>query len=224
MLPITTDSVYADTSEDPIQKNRDGESVKNPGETLVAKNPGARPARRLGYARVSMAQGQVTDRQEDALSEAGCDEIYVDRISGMTSSRPALDRLLDDAQAGDTLVVLSLDRLGRDTRQLLVWVDELRQRQIELRILQLGVDTATPAGRMVFSIVAALAEMERAILVQRVNEGLAAARARGRVGGRPPALSPAQRREVIKLRAEGRTAGEIAELFEVSARTVRRVR
>ncbi|MEY9951025.1 DNA invertase Pin-like site-specific DNA recombinase [Leifsonia sp. EB34] len=167
-----------------------------------------------------MAQGQVTDRQEDALREAGVDEIYVDRISGMKSSRPALDQLLDDVRPGDTIVVMSLDRLGRDTRQLLVWVDELRQRQVELQILQLGVDTATPAGRMVFSIVAALAEMERAIIVQRVNEGLAA----GRAGGRPPALSPAQRREVIRLRAEGRTAGEIAGLFGCSALTVRRVR
>lgn len=176
----------------------------------------------LGYARVSTA-GQVVDRQEDALRGVGCARIFTDRISGTTTSRPQLDALWAYARRHDTIVILSLDRLGRSTKQLLAWVDELRERGIHLRILQLGVDTATPAGQMVLTVIAALAEMERAVLVGRVREGLASARARGRIGGRPASLSPAQKREVRRLAAEGRPSGELAELFGCSERTVRRV-
>lgn len=164
----------------------------------------------------------MIDRQEDALTAASCDRIFVDRVSGTRTSRPQLDLLFNVARAGDTIVILSLDRLGRDTRQLLTWVEDLQVRGIELQILQLGVDTGTVAGKVVLQIMAALAEMERAILVQRVNEGLAAARARGRVGGRPAALSTEQRAEVVRLRADGRSAAEISRLFGVSERTIRR--
>ena len=110
---------------------------------------------------------------------------------------------------------------GRD--QLLAWVAELEQTGIHLQILQLGVDTSTPAGKMVLTVIAALAEMERAVLVGRVREGLASAKLRGRVGGRPASLSPAQRAEVVRFRADGRSAGECAELFGVSTRSIRRV-
>ena len=195
----------------------------NPGDSSSVE-PGfvPRTGELLGYARIS-TMGQVTDRQEDALREAGCGRIYVDRLSGTTSSRPQLDALWEFARPGDTLIILSLDRLGRSTRQLLAWVDELRERGIHLRILQLGVDTATPAGQMVLTVIAALAEMERMTLVQRVNEGLAAAKARGRVGGRPASLSATQKREVLRLHGEGRPSGELAELFGCSDRSIRRV-
>lgn len=203
-----------------------------PVAPALANNPGetSRPATRvsghlrLGYARVSTSDGrQVTDRQDDALREAGVDRVFVDHSSGMQASRPQLDALWQTARAGDTIVVLSLDRLGRDTRQLLAWVAELEQTGIHLQILQLGVDTSTPAGKMVLTVIAALAEMERAVLVGRVREGLASAKLRGRVGGRPASLSPAQRAEVVRLRADGRSAGECAELFGVSTRSIRRV-
>jgi DNA invertase Pin-like site-specific DNA recombinase len=209
-----------------------GTDPANSGGGVTDNNPGvcsgpapgfvATSGALLGYARVSTLS-QVTDRQEDALREAGCDRIFTDRISGTTTSRPQLDALWTFARPGDTVVILSLDRLGRNTRQLLAWVDELRERGIHLRILQLGVDTATPAGLMVLTVIAALAEMERAVLVGRVREGLASARARGRVGGRPASLSAAQKREVLRLHSEGRPSGELAELFGCSARTVRRV-
>lgn len=205
---------------------------QSPPGSAVAKNPGVSSTiatqvfghLRLGYARISTSDGrQVTDRQEDALAESGVDRLFVDHISGSKASRPQLDLLWATAREGDTIVVLSLDRLGRDTRQLLTWVAELEERDIHLHILQLGIDTSTPSGKMMLTIMAGLAAMEREILVQRVREGIASAKLRGRVGGRPASLSPAQRAEVIRLRADGRTAGECAELFGVSTRSIRRV-
>jgi DNA invertase Pin-like site-specific DNA recombinase len=178
----------------------------------------------LGYARVSTSDGrQVTDRQEDALREAGCDRVFIDHTSGAKADRPQLNALWNAAREGDTIVVQALDRLGRDTRQLLAWADELRVAGIHLRILQLGVDTATPAGKLVFTLISALAEHERQLLRERVKDGLAAARSRGRVGGRPASLSDAQKREAMRLRQEGRPAGEVAELFGCSTRTIRRL-
>lgn len=222
----TTDSgqlrVTPSPGGDP-QANIDLVAASNPGES---SNPSTQVSGhlRLGYVRISTSDGrQVTDRQEDALRDAGVDRVFVDHISGMKASRPQLEALWQAARAGDTIVVLSLDRLGRDTRQLLAWVAELEQSGIHLQILQLGVDTSTPAGKMVVTVIAALAEMERAVLVGRVREGLASAKLRGRVGGRPASLSPAQRAEVVRLRADGRSAGECAELFGVSTRSIRRV-
>jgi DNA invertase Pin-like site-specific DNA recombinase len=219
----TTDSVRLVSPAEDAPEIRDQAAANNPGDTARPTTRVSGHAMLLGYARVSTSDGrQVTDRQEDALRAAGCDRIYVDHVSGAKASRPQLDALWNAARAGDTVVVLSLDRLGRDTRQLLQWADELGEAGVHLRVLQLGVDTATPVGAMIFAVIAALAEMERSILQQRVREGLAAARARGRVGGRRPSLSEAQKREVIRLRDEGRTTGEISELFACSTRTVRR--
>jgi DNA invertase Pin-like site-specific DNA recombinase len=176
----------------------------------------------LGYARVSRTD-QNLERQLDALQEAGCNRIFQDHgVSGSKDSRPGLDEMIAYARSGDVIVVHALDRLGRNTRSLLALVDSLRERHISLRILTLGVDTGTPAGLMVLSVMAALASLEKSLLVERVHSGLEAARKRGRVGGRPPALSDERKHEVVRMRASGRTVAEIARLMLTSERTVRR--
>lgn len=177
----------------------------------------------LGYARTSRAD-QVLDRQRDALIDEGCERIFEDDgISGIKVARPGLDELLAYARPGDTIVIWALDRLGRRTTELLRLVEDLRERGVALRILTLGVDTGTPAGQMVLTIMAALAQMERSILIDRTNDGLEAARRRGRSGGRPPALTDERRAEVLRMRESGRAVSEIARIMAVSERTVRRV-
>ncbi|AUZ33646.1 DNA invertase [Arthrobacter sp. PGP41] len=177
----------------------------------------------LGYCRVSRTD-QDLRRQIDVLEEAGCERIFRDHgVSGSLTARPGLDELLAYARPGDTIVVQALDRLGRNTRHLLTLVDHLHERQVSLRILTLGVDTATPAGQLVMTVMSGLAAMEKAVLVERVQSGLESARKRGRVGGRPPALSDERKHEVVRMRASGRTVAEIARLMVTSERTVRRV-
>lgn len=145
----------------------------------------------IGYARVSKADGsQALDLQIDALVEAGVPEhrIYQDRVSGKTSQRPGLDACLKALQPGNTLVVWKLDRLGRDLKHLINTIDELRQRQVGFKVLSgagAEIDTTTANGRLVFAVFAALAEYERELIAERTRAGLQAARARGRMGGRP---------------------------------------
>ena len=152
----------------------------------------------IGYARVSKADGsQSLDLQRDALIAAGVapEAIYDDQASGKRDSRPGLDACLKALRSEDTLVVWKLDRLGRDLRHLVNVVQELSDRAIGLRVLAgqgAQIDTTTPAGRLVFGIFAALAEFERELIRERTVAGLAAARARGRRGGRKFALSKAQ--------------------------------
>ena len=152
----------------------------------------------IGYARVSKAgDAQNLDLQHDALTAAGVDKqfIYEDRASGKKDSRPGLDACLKALREGDTLVVWKLDRLGRDLHHLVSVVQELTEHGIGLRVLAgqgAQIDTATPAGRLVFGIFAALAEFERELIRERTIAGLEAARARGRRGGRKFALTKAQ--------------------------------
>lgn len=140
----------------------------------------------LGYARVSTAD-QDPALQHDALENAGCARIETDRASGALTSRPALDRLLLAVLPGDTVVVWKLDRLGRSLVHLLTTVTNLADREVGFRSLTEGIDTTTPAGRMVFSIFGALAE--RALIRERTNAGLVAARNRGRTLGRPAVMT-----------------------------------
>lgn len=176
----------------------------------------------VGYCRVSTSE-QILDRQLDALNEAGCDRVFQDQgVSGTRTSRPGLDACLDFLRPGDTLVIQSLDRLGRRTTELLRLVDELSERDVSLCILSLGIDTGTPAGQMVLSVMAALAQMERDVLAERTRQGLAAARARGRVGGRPRALTDEQTQVAAGWREAGRSWTEIARLLGTSERTARR--
>lgn len=157
----------------------------------------------IGYARVSTIEGaQVLDRQLDALNAAGCERIFEDRASGAQVERPGLAACLDFLRKGDVLVVLDLDRLGRLAVELIKMIDQLEGRGTAFRALNAPMDTTTPTGRAFLQIQAAFAEMERNIIRQRVNEGLAAARARGRRGGRPRVMTPDKLRYARHLMAD----------------------
>ncbi|MEU1497235.1 recombinase family protein [Streptomyces sp. NPDC005732] len=146
---------------------------------------------RIGYGRVS-TRDQNPEAQEDALTAADCDPVFVDKASGKLASRPELDKALIAAREGDEFVVTKLDRLGRSLKNLIELSERLDKKGVNLVVLSQGIDTSTPAGRMFFQILGAIAEFERALIVERTNDGLAAARARGRVGGRKQALKPRQ--------------------------------
>lgn len=157
----------------------------------------------IGYARVSTAEGaQVLDRQLDALNQIGCERIFEDRASGAKADRPGLVACLDFLRRGDVLVVLDLDRLGRLASELIQLIDQLAARDIAFRALNAPMDTTTPTGRAFLQIQAAFAEMERNVIRQRVNEGLAAARARGRKGGRPRIMTADKLRYARHLMAD----------------------
>lgn len=157
----------------------------------------------VGYARISTIEGaQVLDRQLDALNAAGCERIFEDRASGAKAARPGLAACLDFLRRGDVLVVLDLDRLGRLAGELITLIDQLEGRGIGFRALNAPMDTTTPAGRAFLQIQAAFAEMERNLIRQRVTEGLAAARARGRKGGRPRVMTADKLRYACHLMAD----------------------
>ncbi|MEY9904862.1 DNA invertase Pin-like site-specific DNA recombinase [Catenulispora sp. MAP12-49] len=156
---------------------------------LLLPEPAVPTGIRIGYARVSTG-GQKLDRQIDALTEAGCRRVFADKKSGRSDLRPELKACHAFLAAGDTLVVPSLDRYGRSLQDLINMVGELRKREIGFTSLHESLDTTTPGGRLVFHVFAALAEFIRELIVSGTREGLAAARARGRVGGRPSVVSP----------------------------------
>ncbi len=177
----------------------------------------------LGYARVS-TKDQNLDGQRDALMAAGVERIFADTITGIARSRPELNRMMMELRDGDVVVVAKYDRLARSLKDLLEIVDLIQDRGAGFRSIGEDIDTTTPAGRLVFHVFASIAQFERERIVERTKEGLAAARRRGRVGGRPPALSTAQKAEVRRMRdEEHRPIPEIASLFKVSAKTIRRV-
>lgn len=176
----------------------------------------------IGYARVS-TDDQSLDSQTDALSAAGAEKVFADRISGSRRARPELDKMLDQLRDGDVVTVTKYDRLARSLKDLLEIVEAIRERGAGFRSLAEDIDTTTPAGRLVFHVFASIAQFERERISERTREGLASARKRGRIGGRPPALSAPQKVEVRRMRdEEHRAIPEIARLFNVSERTVRR--
>ena len=176
----------------------------------------------IGYARVSTGD-QNHDLQHDALRAAGCDRIWTETASGARTDRPQLTALLDAARAGDTLVVWRLDRLGRSLQHLIKVAEDLKQREIALRSLTEGIDTTTTAGRFVYSLLGALAQMEREVLVERTQAGLAAAAARGRKGGRPRALDDGKVRAAQAMLAAGTLSGaEIAKQLGIAPSTLYR--
>ena len=179
----------------------------------------------IGYARVSTRQ-QSTDRQEADLLAAGVrrDDLYVDHgVSGARASRPQFDRALDALIDGDILVITTLDRLGRSTQNMLAVADELRTRGAGLRVLNLGggdVDTATPMGSMLFTIMAALAQMEHEIKRERVTDSIAKRREAGKdLGGRPRRITDSQIRNALRLVESGEPAAQVARDLGMSRAT-----
>ena len=185
----------------------------------AAGSGGTSSGMRIGYARVSTLE-QNPALQQDELRAAGCERVFEDRASGAKAERPGLAAALEYARPGDTLVVWRLDRLGRSLRDLIDRVRELEERGIEFRSLREGFDTATSGGRLVFHVFGALAEFERALIRERTSAGLAAARARGRKGGRKKALTDAQVGQMrVLARDSNITVGEICQTFGVSRNT-----
>jgi len=135
--------------------------------------------------------------QEDALKSAGCEEVFTDIASGTKSQRPGLEKALSYLREGDTLVVWKLDRLGRSLQHLIQTIRGLVDKKIGFKSLQESIDTTTSGGKLIFHIFSALAEFERDLIVERTEAGLKAARARGRMGGRPPMLN---KRQISKLK------------------------
>lgn len=146
---------------------------------------------KIGYGRVSTAD-QNPQAQVDALTEAGCEQVFIDKASGKLASRPELDKALIVAREGDQFVITKLDRLGRSLKNLIELSERLHAKGVDLVVLHQNIDTSSAMGRMFFQILGAVAEFEHGLLVERTHEGLAAARARGRVGGRKKALRPRQ--------------------------------
>lgn len=177
---------------------------------------------KIGYARVS-TRDQNLDAQLDALREDGCERIFTDKLSGSLSSRPQLDTCLAYLRRGDVLVITKLDRLSRSVKDLIEMAGVLAERGIDLRVLSQGIDTSTPGGKLTFHILGAIAEFERDIIRERTRDGLAAARARGRVGGRRPVMTPDKLATAKQLYGGGKhTVGQIADILGVSRSTVHR--
>ncbi|OZF26314.1 DNA invertase [Rhodococcus sp. 14-2483-1-2] len=176
---------------------------------------------KYGYARVSTAE-QNLDLQSDALRAFGCERIFTDTASGSTTTRPALTELLDILLPGDVLTVWRLDRLGRNLPHLIELIADLKARGVAFASVTEQIDTTTAGGELIFHIFGALASFERQLLRERTHAGLAAARERGKVGGRPPALTVTKKREATRMRNQGSTIGDIAEILGVSRRTLYR--
>lgn len=171
---------------------------------------------KIGYARVSTAD-QHLRMQEDALKSAGCEEIYTDVISGVKAQRPGLDKALNYLREGDTLVVWKLDRLGRSIQHLIQTVNDLQKKKISFKSLQENIDTETSGGRLIFHFFSALAEFERDLIQERTQAGLKAARARGKMGGRPPLLDTRQINRMIEMYDEQKnTVAEICKIYNIS--------
>ncbi len=164
---------------------------------------------------------QNLDLQLDALKKAGCAKILEDRISGARASRPGLEKLLEVVRKGDVVVVWRLDRLGRSLKDLIDLVGQFESKGVELTSLKEKVDTTSSGGRLIFHIFGALAEFERSLIRDRTTAGLAAARLRGRIGGRPRALDAKQQKLLMKLYdSHDHSIGEICEMLKISKPTL----
>lgn len=177
----------------------------------------------FGYARVSTLD-QNLDTQLDVLQQSGCDEIFQDKISGISTSRPALDQLLAGLRSGDTVMVARFFRLGRSRDHLINLLGEFAQKGIHFKALDLGVDSNTPAGRMVLQIFAALAEYDRESLLEKTKAGQMLAKAKGKHMGRPKGNDVEKFTKVKKALERGLSVAETVSLTGISQSSVKRYR
>ncbi len=175
---------------------------------------------KIGYARISTYDQNLV-LQMDALEKAGCGKVFHDQISGVKTKRPGLDKALAYLRKGDALVVWRLDRLGRSLKHLIELVNFLEEQGIGFQSLQESIDTMTSGGKLIFHIFGALAEFERNLIRERTQAGLAAARARGRTGGRPKSLDTKKSELLYRLYDEKKhSIREICNLVGVSKTTL----
>lgn len=174
----------------------------------------------IGYARVS-TDDQNLELQLDALNQAGCEQVFEDRQSGAKAARPGLEKALEFARKGDSIVVWRLDRLSRSLKDLIEMVNSLEAEGIGLKSLHESIDTSSSSGKLIFHIFGALAEFERNLIRERTQAGLKAARARGRLGGRPKALSEEKQELAVKLYDEQQhSIDQICEMMGISKPTL----
>jgi DNA invertase Pin-like site-specific DNA recombinase len=174
----------------------------------------------IGYARVS-TDDQNLDLQRDALKGAGCERIFEDTVSGAKADRTGLAALMNVLRVGDTVVIWRLDRLGRSLKNLIQLMERLETAKVGLRSLQENIDTTSSGGRLVFHLFGALAEFERNLIRERTQAGVLAARARGRMGGRPRRLDPAKQALALRLYHERQhSVDEICKMMGISKSTL----
>lgn len=177
----------------------------------------------IGYMRVSTdSDRQSTDLQRDALISAGIDErhIFDDKASGAKDDRAGLAQALEYVKSGDTLVVWKLDRLGRSLQHLIEIVNQLKSKGVGFKSLTEGMDTSVPSGELLFHVFGALAQFERSLIRERVNAGLAAAKKRGRIGGRPRAIPQEKMDAILESLSNGMSKAAVCRTFEVKRSTL----
>lgn len=175
----------------------------------------------IGYSRVSK-ESQNLERQIDALNEYGVDCMFTEKMTGTKKDRPELDKVKLKARAGDIVVVESLSRLGRSTKDLLSLIDEFDKEGVQLVSLKENIDTKTPTGRLLLTVLSAIVQFERDLTVQRTEEGLKAARARGRKGGRPKSDQKAVEKAVKLYNTQTYSIKEIVAISGISQGTLYR--
>ena len=172
----------------------------------------------IGYARVS-THGQNLDAQLEALHKEGCDEIFQEKASGAKQHRPELAAMLRYARKGDIVVATKLDRLARSTKHLLQIVDELQSKDVELKIINLNLDTSTPTGKLMLTMLAGIAQFEREIMLERQREGFEVAKSKGKIKGRPTSAQD-KAEQIVKLAGCGLTKQAIADKLQLGVASV----
>jgi len=221
--PQTTVSGTPDRGRNRTRKAK-GSAVPQPCSVSIGEGPAfaERPGARIGYGRVSTADQDAT-AQTMRLEAAGCTRIFTETISSRVKDRPQLTAVLAYLRPGDALVAVRLDRLARSTRELLELAQGLEQRGIDLLVLDQSIDTRTPSGRLLFTMLAAIGEFERDLIRERTLDGLARARAEGKVGGRRVSITGQRAKLVRRLAAEGQSIRAIAAAVEASPSAVHRL-